>query len=308
MATPPFDLDTSNPADNAQEKNYPENERAFRDTVASYIGWEHDIDSGHHAILNLTTTGRDAITDWVAGSFVINTDAYAVSGTGGGTGFQAVLQFFDGTTWYTIGPIPGVPTWEFITGSGTFLIMAPTLNITLIGAGAGGGGGSLDAATPTGGGGGGAGSMVFQQLVGLTPGNTLTIAIGGAGAAGTGGAPGTAGTNGGNTVLSSGTETIISVTAGGGVGGTAGVGGPNNGGAAGAPSGGSGNFIPLTGQGGSAGYSVSATFGTPGAGGLISSKLGGFGYGGRGGRGEVVVGENGANGIQGCCLVEWITI
>lgn len=308
MATPPFDLDVSNPADNAAEVNFPANERAFRDNVAGYLNSEHDITSGHHKFPYLTTAARDAITDWVAGSAIINTDAYQVSGTGGGTGFQAVWQFFDGTTWFTVGPIPGVPDWQFITGSGTILILAPTLMITLLGGGGGGGGGSLDAATPTGGGGGGAGALCYQLLTGLTPGNSLTIVLGGPGAGGAGGAPGANGGAGGNTVLSSGTEVITSITAGGGAGGAASVGGPNLGGAAGIPSGGAGNFILLTGQAGVAGYNVSATFGLPGVGGIISSKLGGFGYAGNGGRATTATGINGADGIQGCCLVEWIEL
>lgn len=48
MASAPFDLDTSAPADDAVVSQFPSNERTFRDNVSSYLGIDHDITLGYH--------------------------------------------------------------------------------------------------------------------------------------------------------------------------------------------------------------------------------------------------------------------
>jgi len=98
--------------------------------------------------------------------------------------------------------------------------------ITVVGGG--GGSGGKDTGCPTvNGGAGGDGASLVQWITGLTPGNTLVVAVGAAGAAGTGGGNGT---SGGTSSVASGTQTITTLQCTGGV---RGVGG-NSGGAAGA--------------------------------------------------------------------------
>lgn len=97
--------------------------------------------------------------------------------------------------------------------------------ITIVGGGGGGGGGS--AACPTSGGGdGGRGASLVQWLTGLTPGNTLTVAVGARGAGGTGGGNGS---SGGTSSVSSGTQTITTLQCTGGSGGTGGQSGGGGG-------------------------------------------------------------------------------
>ncbi len=72
MATAPFDIDDTVPADTDVVSTFPAVERTFRDIVEDWINTEHDP-SGHHAIPNHTTVARDAITDWVVGSLVYDT-------------------------------------------------------------------------------------------------------------------------------------------------------------------------------------------------------------------------------------------
>ena len=117
-------------------------------------------------------------------------------------------------------PRQGILGESFGPGSYTVNIISSNIKVTLIGAGGGG-----DATFP-----GGAGGVVIAWLTGLTVGNTLTLDVG------IGGAPTSFG---GQTQLSSGSQIITSVTAGGG--------GPGSGsdGVAGATAGGSlslGNF------------------------------------------------------------------
>ena len=97
--------------------------------------------------------------------------------------------------------------------------------ITVVGGGGGGGGGS--AACPTASGGtGGTGASLVQWVTGLTPGNTLTVAVG---ARGTGGTGGNSGSSGGTSSVSSGTQTITTLQCTGGSGGTGGNSGGGNG-------------------------------------------------------------------------------
>lgn len=95
MALPPFEIDTTHPADDDLVSQFPANERTHRDTLDSLIAEEHDIASGRHKFGVGSASARDAITDWVAGSTWINTD-----------GAAPVLQYYDGTAWHDLGPNP----------------------------------------------------------------------------------------------------------------------------------------------------------------------------------------------------------
>lgn len=72
MATSPFNPNEALPEDDDVISLFPAVERTFRDIIESWIMTEHGR-SGHHTIPLKTTTQRDAITDWEAGSFVYNT-------------------------------------------------------------------------------------------------------------------------------------------------------------------------------------------------------------------------------------------
>lgn len=123
-----------------------------------------------------------------------------------------------------VAPISKITTsglFQAFVASGTYTIKSNAIRI--IGVGGGGGGNTAPL-------GGGAGATVDAYLAGLTIGNTISIVIG-AGGAGNGGTG--AGLAGGNTVISSGTQTISTLTAGGGApasGGLSGVGGTATGG------------------------------------------------------------------------------
>lgn len=103
MATPPFNLDTSNPADGAIASLFPANERPFRDQVASYLNTDHDINTGHHAFPNLTTTARNALVTPPTGMLIWNTVTLALetnTGTPGApvwSSVQTVANIFAGT-------------------------------------------------------------------------------------------------------------------------------------------------------------------------------------------------------------------
>lgn len=291
----PFNLDITNPADSAAERVYPANERAFRTNVQGYLNTEHDIETGRHAILFLTQAERDAIT-WPPGALFYNLTI-------------GQLQFNIGVVgvpnWVSIGPADARQQVTVATVGGALVIPAPDLVLTLVGAGGGGAGGTTDPTNPGGGGGGGSGAMIIYPLIGLTPGETLSLTIG---VAGTGGAAGNNGVNGGNTIIASGTQIITTATAGGGAGGTAGVGpSPNGGGLAGSASGGIiGVSINSNGTHGKQGFSIASAVGIPGNGGQTSTGMGLYGNGGDGGSAGTVASSPGLNGVLGACLIQWL--
>ena len=206
------------------------------------------------------------------------------------------------TTAFVQTAAPGARGQAF-TSNGTFTI--PTgvtaLKITVVG---GGGGGGTGVAGPcsvySSGSGGGGGGTAQSFLTGLTPGNTLSVTIGGAGAIQSAG---------GNSTVTSGTQTISTITGGGGTG-SAGAGA--NGGAGGTATGGTINsvggggsagavgtaFIPPGGTGGSSRYGGGGTGGATGAG-LAGGLYGGGGGGGGGNNGS------GAAGAAGVVIFEW---
>jgi len=71
MAAPPFNPAETVPQDTDLASNFPAAERTFRDVIESWIITEHGR-SGHHTLPKLTTTARDAITDWEVGSLIYN--------------------------------------------------------------------------------------------------------------------------------------------------------------------------------------------------------------------------------------------
>lgn len=108
--------------------------------------------------------------------------------------------------------------YTLITSNTTYTIPAKSLKLTVIGGGGGGGWGqSANSQLYSIGGTGGSGAALQTYLQGLTVGSTLTITIGAGGAGGT--TANASGSNGVATVVSSGTQTITTLTANGGFGG-----------------------------------------------------------------------------------------
>src|SRR5262245_56591265 len=71
MAVAPFNPNESVPGDSDIASQFPALERTFRDVMESWMLVEHGR-SGHHALPSLTTTERNAITDWEVGSLIWN--------------------------------------------------------------------------------------------------------------------------------------------------------------------------------------------------------------------------------------------
>jgi hypothetical protein len=117
----------------------------------------------------------------------------------------------NGTTWASTTISTGV-NGQVFTGNGTFTIPAGVtrLKVTVVGGGGGGSNGGGFGQNGTRGGGGGGGAAI-KWLTGLTPGNTLAVVVG---AGGAGNAYG--GNGGGNSTVSSGTQSISTITGGGG--------------------------------------------------------------------------------------------
>jgi len=114
------------------------------------------------------------------------------------------------------------------TGAGTYMYTVPAdVNyIRVIGCGGGGGGGG--AQNGVSGGGGGGGSPIFEGVLDVVAGETLTIVVGAGGTGGVNGASGTNGGNGGNTTITGSSSGLI-LTIVGATGGLAGSGGGTGG-------------------------------------------------------------------------------
>ena len=213
--------------------------------------------------------------------------------------------------------ISGIPSWrdttntQNFTSDDTFIVPAGItkawITATAGGGGGGGGGGyggSFDVLGGGGGGGGGGRQAVDFDVVGLTPGETVTVTVGAGGAGGAGGsaANGAAGSAGG--VTSFGAHLSLTGGTGGGGGVRGDTGNPGDGGAGGANGGGSGS-----GAGGTGGEGASGTnggdgiYGDGGAGGASSGGAGGGGGGGTlfgdGGAGADGGGTNNADNSDG---------
>lgn len=126
-----------------------------------------------------------------------------------------------GGTWTSAAlPVAGVNADVKTSGSGSFTIPANVtkLKVTIVG----GGGGSAGSAVGNAGGGGGGGGTAVKWLTGLTPLNTINYAVGSGGAAGS--VTPTSGGAGNPSSISSGTQSITTVTANGGGAGLTGGG------------------------------------------------------------------------------------
>jgi hypothetical protein len=199
------------------------------------------------------------------------------------------------------------PPWptttnQIVTANGTVTIPtgATRAKVRMVGSGGGGGGGDSGVSNASG---GGAGAYAEQWFAGLTAGNTLTATVPAGGAAGATGANGTAGSQ---TSLVSGTQTITTLSANGGVSGKV------LGTAAGATSTTSGAALTIAG-GGSSGTILAVLFGSAGGnsvlglGGAASNGAGlaGNNYGSGGGGGSSSGANAGGAGAAGVIIIEW---
>ena len=73
MATAPFTINQTVPGDDDVVSLFPAQNRTNMDNANDWLNFEHDA-SGHHKIPVITEAARDAISDWVLGSLVFNTD------------------------------------------------------------------------------------------------------------------------------------------------------------------------------------------------------------------------------------------
>lgn len=195
----------------------------------------------------------------------------------------------DGTTWSSSAATgttgPRAQYFSTIATGQTFTIPAGITSIkaTVI---AGGGGGGRRGGGPCcnqfAGGAGGNGASVMKWLTGLTPGLTLTIAVGGGG-----GISGSSGSTGGASSIASGTQTITTVQCTGGGGGSPGA--------------------ASTGATGANGTVTGGTNGTGGDAGITFTGYAENTYnnGGNGGNGETAGGSGRQSGAQGYVLIEY---
>ena len=186
---------------------------------------------------------------------------------------------------------PKVQAQTFIT-SGTSWSVPTDWNSTnntieVIGGGGGAGGGFKDSSGSGGGGGGGGGAGGYSRVsnVALTPGSTVTIAVG---AAGSGGIESTNGTAGGDTYLCNSTSGCTSITDSSVIVGAKGGG---LGQAGSATNGGTG------GTGGAAGSGVGTTKFSGGTGATPTGPVSAAGSGGGGGGGAAGLNASGNNGL-----------
>lgn len=229
-------------------------------------------------------------------------------------GYKFQVQNAAGSTLWTVDNIlntvfVGVsPQKQVFTAGGTFTIPAGVTNVKVTVVGGGGGGGGSTAANN--GGGAGSGGAAIKWLSGLTPGNTLTVAVGLGGT----GVAGANGNNGAGSSVTSGTQVITSILTNGAVGATV-----NPGVANGGPGGvtGTGGDMNLAGNGGtmSAAAAASATggcgagsiFGGGATGSTAAAGNGGQSAGaGGGGAGFVGGGAAGGAGAAGIVIFEWV--
>lgn len=84
--SPPFSINETVPADDDFIRLFPGLERTFRDTVESWLTYEHDATTGRHKIPVNTTTNLDAL-DYATGSLRYDTDndTFEVTPDGGTT-------------------------------------------------------------------------------------------------------------------------------------------------------------------------------------------------------------------------------
>jgi hypothetical protein len=225
------------------------------------------------------------------------------------------LEFWNGIAW---GPIPGAKLegqQEFTSaGSFTFTVPGGVTEVSAVAVGGGGGSSGCPGTSQGSGVGGGGGALAWASFA-VTPGENLSVVVGGGGSAG---ALNGNGGNGGTSYVARGGTFLV--RAGGGTGGDyQGFGSNGTGGGPGGTvlngsggSGGSGGNVTFNGGGGggggAGGYTGAGGNGGTGNGGLANAGAGGGGGGGIGqtaggapenaGGGVGIYGE-GANGLGG---------
>jgi hypothetical protein len=210
-------------------------------------------------------------------------------------GSSGNLLASNGTTWASTAVSLGINAQVF-TGNGTFTIPAGVtkLKVTVVGGGGGGCSGGGFGQNGTRGGGGGGGTAI-KYLTGLTPGNTLAVTVGAGGTANS-----QPGGDGGDSTVASGTQSITTITGGGGDGGVIDFGYFTAGGL------GANGDLNIRGGGslsGGDGVGGSSTMGGgSGVGGTSASAAVGGAYGGGGSSGFNAVGSVGAAGVV---IFEW---
>jgi hypothetical protein len=221
-----------------------------------------------------TNNGSLAVT---AGG-VVYTDGSKLVNVGAGSSGQVLTSAGSGAPTWATAAGGGIGGMSAFTSNGTFTIPSgkTVLKVTVTGGGGGGGGGATAS-----GAGGGAGGTAIKYLTSVTPGNTLSITIGSGGGGGT--YQGSSGGSGGTSSVSSGTQTISTISATGGGGGGY-QNNPTLGGSGGA---GSGGDLNLNGGGGQDGI-------------VPVSAYGGGGQGGNSYWGGTGAGNNGRNAYNGC--------
>lgn len=271
------------------------------------------LDSGTKVPVSELPTGTGA-TQVAAGNHTHTLDALSDVSTSGAADGQALIH--TGGSW-----APGSLNsggYARITSSGSWAVPTGVSRVyvrAIGGGGGGGGGGSASSTSDQAGGGGGGAGAVTDQSVNVTPGQNLTITIGGGGPGGPGGA---AGGNAGvfanfqgrgesTTVTGSG----ISLTAAGGGGGF--MGGANSdgrspGGIMGMPNGGyTGGFGAEAIYPGSGGF-TNGYYAAPGAPSAFGTAGGGGGgkanatNGGGGGTAATTIGIEAAAGGGGAAV------
>ena len=176
------------------------------------------LSSGVTGTLPVANGGTGAAT-LAANNVLLGNGTSAVQAVAPGTSGNVLTS--NGTTWTSSAlPVAGVNAQVYTSGSGSFTIPAGVtkLKVTIVG----GGGGSAGSAVGNAGGGGGGGGTAVKWLTGLTPLNTINYAVGSGGTAGS--ATPTSGGAGNSSSISSGTQSITTVTANGGGAGLTGGG------------------------------------------------------------------------------------
>lgn len=202
------------------------------------------------------------------------------------------IQFPDLTTQTTAATGGGGGTQATtFTSSGTFTIPSgiTALKVTVVGGGAGGVQGV----------GGSSAGVAIKYLTGLTSGNTLSVTIGAGGPAGTGSV---LTSTGGNSSVASGSQSITTIQANGGVTGGATPGGGTTSGADIGITGGRNNTGQVPGR-----DTMYGVGGAPATATCCSTSAGtaGLGYGSGGGAGVGVGGFNGYAGAPGLVIFEY---
>lgn len=164
--------------------------------------------------------GGTGATTLTANNVILGNGTSAVQFVAPGTSGNVLTS--NGTTWQSTTPsVYAGPQAQAFTGNGTFTI--PTgitrVKVTVVGGGGGGARGVISTNGTSASGGAGGGTAI-KWLSGLTPGNTLSVTVGGGGAGRT--STTGSGTAGGNSSVASGTQTISTITGNGGGGGQTG--------------------------------------------------------------------------------------